>query len=63
MSERPTLEQQLAQHRKRPPRTPQDAMQTTRSLINVLLSVWLLISCVLLVATVLGLVVLMRVVV
>ncbi len=60
MSDRPTLDDQLAEHRKRGRKPPQTPMQTTRTLINALLWVWLLISLLGLVAAVLGLVLLMR---
>jgi hypothetical protein len=63
MSDRPTLEQQLARQRKRLPQTPRDAMRTTRERINALLAIWFLISCVLLVAAAFALVVLIRMVV
>ncbi len=60
MSNRPTLDEQLADHRKRDRKPTPTPMQTTRSLINALLWVWLLISLVGLVAAVLGLALLMR---
>jgi hypothetical protein len=60
MSDRPTLDDQLAQHRKRGRKPAPTPMHTTRALINALLWVWLLISLVGLVAAVLGLALLMR---
>jgi hypothetical protein len=59
MSNRPTLDDQLAdQHRRG--RQPPSPLHTTRTLINALLWVWLLISVIGLVAAVLGLALLMR---
>ena len=60
MTDRPTLEHQLTQRRKRDRKPAQTPLQTTRSLVNALLGVWLLISLVGLVAAVLGLALLMR---
>jgi len=62
MTDRPTIEQQLRQRHKRDRKTTQTPVQTTRSLVNALLGVWLLISLVGLIAAVLGLALLMRVV-
>jgi beta-lactamase regulating signal transducer with metallopeptidase domain len=60
MTDRPTIEQQLHQRQKPNRKSTQTPVQTTRSLVNALLGVWLLISLVGLIAAVLGLALLMR---
>ena len=62
MTDRPTLEHQLTHRKKRDRKPAQTPLQTTRSWVNALLWIWLMISLVGLIAAVLGLALLMRVV-